>query len=162
MTDKMFTVDQLDDFTTAYIETALWSSTDNSNASGGDPLDKNHSLYDLPEATIKRMSDDCAKFQTQHSKKLKIAYAIKSADSIHPGDLADMPAPVIGRHAYSFPKDGYGAGNAGHDFWLTRNGHGCGFWDRDLGEIGDKLTEAAKKFGEVNLYVGDDGFVHHE
>jgi hypothetical protein len=44
----------------------------------------------------------------------------------------------------------------GHDFWLTRNGHGAGFWDRDLGEVGEKLTEACKQFPEVSLYVGDD------
>jgi hypothetical protein len=45
---------------------------------------------------------------------------------------------------------------AGHDFWLTRNGHGAGFWDRGLGDIGDRLSVAARAFGEVNLYVGDD------
>jgi hypothetical protein len=48
---------------------------------------------------------------------------------------------------------------AGHDFWLTRNGHGVGFWDRGLGEVGDRLTEASKRFGEVYLYVGDDGLI---
>src|SRR5258707_18221 len=31
---------------------------------------------------------------------------------------------------------------AGHDFWLTRNGHGAGFWDRGLGEVGRRLTDA--------------------
>lgn len=50
---------------------------------------------------------------------------------------------------------------AGHDFWLTRNGHGSGFWDRDLGAIGEALTDAAHAFGEVDLYVGDDGLIHH-
>jgi hypothetical protein len=48
---------------------------------------------------------------------------------------------------------------AGHDFWLTRCGHGAGFWDRGLGEVGERLTEAAKVFGNVDLYVGDDGKV---
>ena len=48
----------------------------------------------------------------------------------------------------------------GHDFWLTRNGHGAGFWDRDLGEVGDQLTAACKKFPEVDLYVGDDGKIY--
>lgn len=48
----------------------------------------------------------------------------------------------------------------GHDFWLTRNGHGAGFWDRDLGDVGDKLTEACKQFGEVWPYVGDDGQIY--
>ena len=45
----------------------------------------------------------------------------------------------------------------GHDFWLTRNGHGAGFWDGDYEEkIGEKLTELSKTFDECNLYVGDD------
>lgn len=46
---------------------------------------------------------------------------------------------------------------AGHDFWLTRNGHGTGFWDRGYGELGDRLTEAAQAYGTVDLYIGDDG-----
>lgn len=28
----------------------------------------------------------------------------------------------------------------GHDLYLTSAGHGVGFWDRDLGELGDKLS----------------------
>lgn len=49
---------------------------------------------------------------------------------------------------------------AGHDFWLTRNHHGAGFWDRDLGELGDKLTKISHSFGEAYLYVGDDERLH--
>ena len=45
----------------------------------------------------------------------------------------------------------------GHDFWLTRNGHGAGFWDRGLGEVGEKLSELSDKAGQVDLYAGDDG-----
>ncbi len=41
---------------------------------------------------------------------------------------------------------------AGHDFWLTRNGHGAGFWDGDY-EKGDELTSASKPYGEEGLYV---------
>lgn len=48
----------------------------------------------------------------------------------------------------------------GHDFWLTRNGHGAGFWDRGLGAIGEQLTQACKAFPEVNLYIGDDGKIY--
>lgn len=48
----------------------------------------------------------------------------------------------------------------GHDFWLTRNGHGVGFWDRGLGELGDALSEAAKRQGSCDLYVGDDGLIY--
>lgn len=48
----------------------------------------------------------------------------------------------------------------GHDFWLTRNGHGAGFWDRGLGDIGDQLTAACKAFSSTDLYVGDDGLIY--
>jgi hypothetical protein len=50
---------------------------------------------------------------------------------------------------------------AGHDFWLTRNGHGVGFWDGDWPEpIGDTLTAACEAFGQVDIYEGDDGALH--
>jgi hypothetical protein len=42
---------------------------------------------------------------------------------------------------------------AGHDFWLTREGHGAGFWDRDLGSRGDVLTDKCKKYGEIDIYA---------
>lgn len=51
---------------------------------------------------------------------------------------------------------------AGRDFWFTRNGHGCGFWDRDqalYGRFAEALTEAANSWGEVDVYLGDDGQV---
>lgn len=46
---------------------------------------------------------------------------------------------------------------AGHDFWLTRNRHGTGFWDRyevadfSVREALQRLTKAAHKFGEYHL-----------
>jgi hypothetical protein len=43
-----------------------------------------------------------------------------------------------------------------HDFWLTRNGHGAGFWDRGLGEIGDILTTLAHLCGSVDLYLNEE------
>lgn len=47
----------------------------------------------------------------------------------------------------------------GHDFWLTRNHHGAGFWDRGLGDIGEELTKACHVYGDVYLYVSDNGKV---
>lgn len=51
------------------------------------------------------------------------------------------------------------ASQHGHDFWLTRNGHGAGFWDRGYGAIGDELSKAAKVYGGVDL-MARDGKVH--
>jgi hypothetical protein len=43
--------------------------------------------------------------------------------------------------------------SAGQDFWLTRNGHGAGFWDRGYGSVGDELSKIAKTFGESYIVV---------
>lgn len=53
-----------------------------------------------------------------------------------------------------------GEAQNGHDFWLTRNHHGAGFWDRGYGDVGRTLTDLAHGWGECNWYVGDDGMVY--
>lgn len=54
---------------------------------------------------------------------------------------------------------------AGHDFALTRNGHGAGFWDRGYGDVGQRLTEAAHVYGSSDAWITDpysdtDTFAH--
>ena len=130
--------DGLDDFTIAYIECMLWSSTDNTDENtGGDPLDKNYSIDDIAPEAMTKIVADCERFQRENATLL-------------------AEAEYNSSRSREWSKEEL----AGHDFWLTRVGHGCGFWDRDLGEVGDKLTEAAKKFGEVWPYVGDDGKIY--
>jgi hypothetical protein len=60
--------------------------------------------------------------------------------------------------AYTHPN--YNASRAGHDFWLTRNRHGAGFWDRGLGAVGDELTREAHTYGDESCYLGDDDRLH--
>ena len=68
---------------------------------------------------------DCAQFQAQHFNLLAEYYACGA---------------------------NHDEWQAAHDFWLTRNGHGAGFWDRDLpGDLGERLTAACKAFGEVTV-----------
>jgi hypothetical protein len=52
--------------------------------------------------------------------------------------------------------EGIDAGEAGHDFALTRNGHGAGFWDRGLGDAGDRLTNASKPYGASGAWFERD------
>ena len=87
------------------------------------------SVAELSEMARRKIIADCKAFQEKHAEDLAIAYGI----------------------------DDYDSEKAGRDFWYTRNGHGVGYWDRDLNEVGDKLTDAAHAFGEVDLYRGDDG-----
>ena len=119
----------LDQFTRAYIEAALWSSTDDADR----PMDDNYSVADLAPETLERMVADCARFQTEHADYITDDNPVYQTK----WDATDM---------------------AGHDFWLTRNGHGCGFWDGDWTEpAASIMTEASRKYGECSLYVGDDG-----
>jgi hypothetical protein len=118
---------ELDTFTRAYVECALWSSMDESDPNtGGESLDQNYTVDDIDPATLADMAEDCRRFQAEH------------------GDLiASDPA------------------RAGHDFWLTRNRHGAGFWDGDWPEeTGRKLTDAAHVLDSYDLYLGDDGRVY--
>jgi hypothetical protein len=163
---------KLDEFTTGYITCALWSSHggkygkcpccgrmavldrypekeyEEQAMCRGDgcgvremncepPLDDNYDIDDISPTTLAEMVNDCAKFQEENSELLaKVDYKIR-------------------------PDGGSEMSYAGHDFWLTRCGHGAGFWDGDLEEdLGDKLTEACKKYKEVDLYVGDDGKIY--
>ena len=122
----------MDAFTLAYLEAALWSSTDPDT---GDFLDKEYGVHDIAPATLEQMVADCKKFQD---------------DNVH--FIADHNCKYKG-----CPVEEY----AGHDLWLTRNHHGCGYFDGDWEEnAGEALTNAASKFKEVELYVGDDGLIY--
>lgn len=112
------------EFIAAYLETALWSSTNED----GTPLDDLASVDDLSPESVRAMTEDCVSFVWANRAALR--------------------------------ESGQDAGQAGHDFWLTRNGHGAGFWDRGLGEVGERLTKASKPYGSCDLYVGDDGKVY--
>lgn len=125
----------LDQFALGYLECALWSSTDESRDDGGDPLDSNYDFHDIARASLESLVADCVTFQ-------RVA--------------ADLLTQAYGRD--------YSEARAGHDFWLTRNGHGAGFWDRDELEtvdgesesLGDRLSALCghgTAFAEVNLSV---------
>ena len=47
----------------------------------------------------------------------------------------------------------------GHDFWLTGNGHGSSFLDRELGELGEQLTKLAQSQHMCDACLGDDGYL---
>jgi len=121
----------VDVFTEAYIEAALWSSTDDE----GNPLDSNYTVDSIAPETLERMRADCAAF---------LAECEGIIDSCEPSYTG------CSKWAY-----------AGHDFWLTRVGSGVGFGDGDWPEPeANKLTEVSKRFGNVDLCIGDDGLIY--
>ena len=97
--------------------------------SDGNPLDTMFDLDTIGDELASAAARDCAEFQSHNETGLAAAYEVP----------------------------GYTPQSAGHDLWLTRNGHGAGFWDRGLGEIGEALSDSARRMGSFDLYIGDDG-----
>jgi hypothetical protein len=120
----------------AYIATALWSTNadhlDPEGTGAAGSLEDHFDASDLASEARESMRADLEAF-------------LEGAD---PSALTFWEAEL-------------GAGQIGHDFWLTRNGHGAGFWDRfsrGVGaDFGRHLTELAKPYGTSDLYAGDDG-----
>jgi hypothetical protein len=122
----------LDSFALSYVETMCWSSADEN----GTNFDSSEYMdTEFADETIARIKQDCAKFRAQ-SDPLFDCFNEQSDDyPVNPSQY-----------------------HVAHDFWLTRNRHGAGFWDGDYPEpLATKLTDLAHSFGEQNLYVGDDG-----
>lgn len=76
--------------------------------------------------------------------------------------------PYLSEAVTSFVADYYGVlfrahvtpEQCGHDFILTANHHGAGFWDRGLGVAGDVLTEAAHGYSiDAEFVLDEDGAV---
>lgn len=93
----------LEHFTLAYIEAALWSTSDESDESGGEPLNANYTIDNIDPETREKMEADCAAFYTAHGALCTISNFKGSGSH---GSVSER---------------------AGNDFWLTRNNHGAGF-----------------------------------
>ena len=117
-------------FIKGYFECALWASTLGDDI--GTPMDQDYSREDFADETQEKLRDDATEFYLAHET-------------------------AIARYCERTQND---ADYAGHDFWLTRNGHGAGFWDRGIGELGEHLSHVARECGSCDLYIGDDGRIY--
>jgi hypothetical protein len=116
-----------------YLECAAWASTQSGRTRHGRRDDK--PLED---------------FQADWTQGARLE-ARKLAQDFYTSNAEDCESYFSKRGAVS---DGSSAEEClGHDLFLTRNGHGTGFWDRGLGELGDRLSKAAKVYGSHDCYV---------
>ena len=121
------TIGALDSFTLAYLECALWAEEDRLETE----LGMVPQISDVAPQCLADIAESCRQFQSANFAEL-----IGANYPLHPS---------------------YGPTEmAGHDFYLTRNHHGAGYWDRGLGAIGQRLTDSAHNWGESCPYVGDD------
>ncbi len=111
----------MDAFLRGYLTAALWSSSDEN----GQSFDRNFGIKDIDHCSMLRATADCK------------AFCEANAADLEATGYSTAEFTAYERH--------------GHDFWLTRNHHGAGFWDRGYGEAGERLTKAAHKWGEVNV-----------
>lgn len=116
------------------IFTLMWSEYTNE----GEPLDTLYTPDHVSEETRKELRDDVTNF-------------LDLILDLEDGEMSDRAWEIIRTDPLQ----------AGHDFILSRNGHGTGFWDRSNGDVGDELHKWAKTFGSIELYVGDDGLLYN-
>jgi hypothetical protein len=77
------------------------------------------------QQALKRAAEECASFERNYKVFLDLYYKISGRDR----------------------------SSAGHDFYLSRNGHGAGFFDRGDEVVFEALQIAARSYGETNEYV---------
>jgi hypothetical protein len=148
-----FDFDSLDAFTQGYIEALFFADCDEpgimyagDGENRSEPVEVGFSA--LANETLEGIMADCVKFQ-----------ASAAWTSLHDAFVCGALDPAERALPHNDTEDF--ATVAGRDFWYTRQGHGCGFWDGDWREpYASRLTEAAKAFGAVTVYLGDDGKVH--
>ena len=99
------------------------------------PGDENYQAEDLSDELKTKSTTDCQNFFRQNMTDLRSVETIQSYSAME---------------------------MAGHDFWLTRSGHGVNFKDRTEWpeDVAERLYAAADAFGEVCVYVGDDGKIY--
>ena len=115
------------EFSSAY----LWAILDTETDDDGEPLSDAFDADDFSPEAQKQMEADCILF-------LQLA-----------GDMIrDEELPGDRRTIYE---------QAGYDFWMSRVGHGVGFWEQsDWPKSGKELDKIAKSFKSTDVYIGDD------
>ena len=113
---KNYSINDLDDFTESYILCMLWAEDDEN----GDALNLSWKMSDFSDESLETIIEECKAFQQENKQLLDQAYNLYNVAEYSPESMA------------------------GHDYWLTRNGHGVGFWDRNLGDVGEQLTKACQ------------------
>lgn len=179
----MLTSKQKTEFYNGFVEALLWSTgglPDYSEAPDGYEIRSTGPLYCF--FNTKSRDNDCDRYRTNREAVMAAwedsGEEPPTLDSLEDYELAPITAQRLReccdawcdanaddlieysqKRAYD-PSQGSVWAYAGHDFALTANGRGVGFWDRGLGELGDRLTELSKLAGPFGAYIGDDGLVY--
>ncbi|KAF1042231.1 MAG: hypothetical protein GAK35_02845 [Herbaspirillum frisingense] len=123
------------------IAAGLWSEADED----GEPLENRFDMLDMHPDSVAKIKSECAAFLKAYPELCQVAARHYLQEAVHHPDAGSAEACL------------------GHDFLLTRNGHGAGFWCRGMGEVGRALTDAVgynTPWPRLDFYKGDDGLIH--
>jgi hypothetical protein len=132
--------------------TLLWSENDNSTPAGGEPFDANYTVDDIDSESLSKLHQQFQAFVSKAEAKI---------------------TELKGSSWASIDEFYTGSGTGGfyleHDYILTVNGHGCGFWEKEdwEPEVGQVLTNLAEQEKGIHCFTdhvdhGQDGKVYIE
>lgn len=127
---------EIDIATDQAMVTLLWSAGDRCDEEGNSlyPWDSKFSVSDFAPNQRVKMRELIAAFMTANLEAL-----------VRSGHTADAWGNIDKIE------------QIGHDYVLTTGGHGVGFWDRGLGELGDKLSDVCRaESHEWSLFTGEE------
>ena len=129
----------------ALVASLLWSENDQSDESGGEPLDYNYDIDDIDGDLLQKLEARFKSFAAKAEQQLQARFG---------DDYSSIEDFYIG------PKDS--ENQVEHDYIMTVNGHGCGFWEEHDWQDGAReiLVKLAESESEIHAQVGDDGKVY--
>lgn len=122
---------ELREFFRGYVTAMLWANLTWGTESGNEPEGFSETDVELSPSDLVSLADDALSFVSSAAEDL-LGYV----------DMIDID-----------PQYGTAWDYAGHDFALTRNHHGAGFWNRGLGDLGERLTAWAHTYGEAHIWA---------
>lgn len=141
----------VDEVIREYLACAVWSECD---ADGGNLTDR-FDADDFSQDSRERAAKDVAAFLSAASEAINaLQMAIELGASEDLADADETTGSLTTEYGLS--------SDLGYNLWLSRNGHGAGFFDRDhIPEaIRDALQEAAEALGTCDVIEGDDSQLH--
>ena len=118
----------------SYLETVLWAETDRD-----EPLDKKYDIDDFDPFVLEFLRKMINQFIDENRDDIDTLLKLNNSEWPRASSMKSIL----------------------HDFYLTSQGCGAGFWDGDYPEPqASRLTEASKKYEFVCFYIGDDGKIY--
>jgi hypothetical protein len=148
---------ELNEILRGYIDAAIWTEEESLNSEYAEEFDKVFDPNNNDESDNDEMENLIRKnFNNKSIEKF-------SKEDIEPDSLIRAYKDIkefvnlAGEEAIDAAVSEYGYENLGHDLWLSRNGHGAGFFDRRFDDdIEKSLMDSARKMGEIYMYINGD------